>query len=624
MPAELINNPSKVPLIPREVLFGNPERVLPALSPEGKKLAYIAPHQGTLNVWVKTLGRDDDHPLTDDHNRGIRNFAWAQRGKLIVFLQDEDGDENWRLYAISAQGGPVCNLAPEAGVQVRLIALSRQRPNWVLIGINNRSPSLHDAYLVNLQTGERILEAVNDINATEWFADNELSVRIAQVPTPDGGFVYLHRPESKSPWQPFYTVGPDDALGTNPKRFTADNRSLYLISSRGVNASELRLIDLITGAERVLVSDPIYDVSDLFIHPLRPEVQAAAILKEKRCWQNLDPDIGDDFQRLAEACSGDFTVVDRDYADHTWLILFNQDKEPASYYIYHRPQGKLEFLFSARPQLAGRTLARMQPIAYQARDGLTINGYLTLPPGERETNLPCVLTVHGGPWKRDTWGYDPETQWLANRGYAVLQVNFRGSTGYGKAFTNAGDKEWGGRMQDDLTDGIRWLVAQGIADPLRVAIFGGSFGGFAALSGLTTTPDLYRCGVAQFGPSNLITFQNTIPPYWEPFRPIIYRRIGHPVEDREMLEARSPLNQVDQILAPLLLVQGANDPRIKREESRQIRDALTAAGKSVEYLEFPNEGHGFVRPENRLKFYAAAERFLAEHLGGRCEGEDLP
>ncbi|MHC4862251.1 MAG: alpha/beta hydrolase family protein, partial [Planctomycetota bacterium] len=341
--------------------------------------------------------------------------------------------------------------------------------------------------------------------------------------------------------------------------------------------------------------------------------------KERKVWQVLDPAIREDLDALAAVHHGDLHVVDRDRSDRNWLAAYTQDRGPVVYHSYDRDTRSARFMFSARPELDDQPLAEMRPVSYEARDGLTIHGYLTLPPGEEPRDLPAVLNVHGGPWHRDAWGYHPEAQWLANRGYACLQVNFRGSTGYGKDFVNAGDREWGGRMQDDITDAATWLVDEGIADPKRLGVYGGSFGGYAVLCALTKTPDLFTCGVDIVGPSNLITFSRSIPPYWEPLRALFARRVGDVESEEEFLRSRSPLFKVDHIQAPLLIVQGKNDPRVNREESLQIRDALESEGKTVEFLEFDDEGHGFAKPENRLVFYAKAERFLAEHLGGRFE-----
>jgi dipeptidyl aminopeptidase/acylaminoacyl peptidase len=355
------------------------------------------------------------------------------------------------------------------------------------------------------------------------------------------------------------------------------------------------------------------------VHPDTYEPQAVSFTKDRQEWKVLDESIKADFDAVTKLDHGDFSVYDRDDADRTWLIGFTKDDGPVSYYAYDREGKKGTFLFVSRPVLQKYTLARMEPISFTSRDGLTIHGYITYPPGKTKTNLPMVLNVHGGPWARDTWGYNGEAQWLANRGYACLQINFRGSTGYGKDFVNISDKEWGGKMHNDLVDGVKWAVDKGIAYPKKIAIYGGSYGGYAALVGATFTPDLFCCAVDIVGPANLVTWITSVPPYWATFRTILYQRIGNPETEEEFLKSRSPLYKVDQIKIPMLIAQGANDPRVPQEESKQIVEALKKNGIDYEYLLFPDEGHGFARPENRLKFYAAAEKFLAKHLGGRFE-----
>jgi dipeptidyl aminopeptidase/acylaminoacyl peptidase len=606
-------------LIPREILFGNPRRVAPRLSPDGRRLAYLAPDDGVLNVWVRTVGRDDDRPITRDRGRGIRAYFWAQNDDQVLYVQDKDGDENWHVHAVPAEGGASRDLTPHDGVQAQVIDVDVKFPDEILIALNDRDAALHDVYVMNVRTGERNLKARNDIGCMGWIADHEFRVRVAQVPTRESGFALLHRASEEEAWKPVHSWGAEDALTTSPLAFAEDSRTLYLSSSVGSDTAGLRRLDLKTGEEEIVASDPQADLADALLHPTNYRAQAVSFNRARAIWKVLDPSIRADFETLARLHHGDFTVVNRDRADRTWLVAYEQDRGPTVYFAYDRDGRQETFLFSVRPQLEHQPLAEMKPVSFAARDGMMLHAYLTLPIGTEGKNLPAILNVHGGPWARDAWGYDPEAQWMANRGYASLQVNFRGSTGYGKGYTNAGDREWGGRMQDDLTDAVRWLVDQGIADPSRVGIFGGSYGGYAVLSGLTTTPDLYACGVDIVGPSNLLTWMETIPPYWKPFEALLFRRVGHPVEDEAFLKERSPLFHVDAIRAPLLIAQGKNDPRVKREESLQIKAALESAGKIVSFVEFPDEGHGFARPENRLRFYALAEEFLARHLGGRCE-----
>ncbi len=608
-------------LIPRDVIFGNPEKTSPQLSPDGEMLAYLAPDEGVMNVWVRTVGEEDDKPVTSDRGRGIMAYFWAPNGEQILYVQDSGGDENWRIYAVPKTGGEARDMTPMEGVQARIFAVDPEFPDEILIGLNNRIPQLHDAYRLNLKTGEMTLEVQNDMGVVGWIADHTFQVRIAQVPTPDGGFALLHRKDAKSAWEPLIQWAGEDALSTGAFMFARDNQTLYMISSIGANTAELRTYNTLTSEEKTVASDPTYDISGLMIQPRTWKLQAARFTRDRSEWQALDDEITADIEALRKLHRGDFYVINRTLDDRNWLVSYEVDNGPIAYYAYDVESKEGTFLFCHRPALEGLPLAEMKPVTVTARDGLEIHCYLTLPMGVQPRNLPAVLNIHGGPWYRDSWGYDTQVQWLVNRGYAVMQVNFRGSTGYGKEFVNAADREWGGKMQDDVTDATKWLIEEGIADPERIAIYGGSYGGFAVLSGITREPDLYACGVDIFGPSNLIAWLNTMPPYWEPIKPMMFKRIGHPEEDAEMLKERSPLSHIDKIKAPLYIVQGANDPRVPVAESIQIRDALKEAGKTVEYMEFPDEGHGFARPENRLKFFAAAEKFLADHLGGRFEPE---
>ena len=434
-----------------------------------------------------------------------------------------------------------------------------------------------------------------------------------------GGFELMVRDRQDPAWRILETWEPQDTINSDPIAFTPDGNALYILSSANANTSELREMDLTTGREKTLVANPRADISGLLIHPTSRTVQAVSCYKQRIHWKVLDKSIKKDLSVIKRIRRGDFSIINRDRNDQTWLVGFTTDDGPVSYYAYDRNTKESRLLFTNRKALENLTLAKMTPVSYRARDGLTIHGYLTTPPGVKARNLPMVLLVHGGPWNRDRWGYNCTVQWLANRGYAVLQVNFRGSLGYGKAFTNAGNREWGGKMHDDLIDGIQWAVQKRIVDPERIAIFGSLYGGYAALVGLTATPETFRCGVDICGPSNLITWIENIPPYWKPYEPLLWDRVGHPEKDAEFLRSRSPLFHVERITRPLLIAQGANDPRVKKSESLGIVDALRKAGKAVEYVEYPDEGHGFARPENRLDFFAKAEKFLAKHLGGRYE-----
>ncbi|HXV85354.1 MAG TPA: S9 family peptidase [Gemmatimonadales bacterium] len=607
------------PLIPRQVLFGNPERAAAQVSPDGSRLSFLAPVDGVLNVWVGPRGGDAFRPVTQDRDRGIRGYHWAHDGRHILFLQDTGGDENWRLFAVDLQTLAQRPLTPFDGVQVQLIEHVKHFPDVVILGMNQTDPRLHDAYRLHLPTGRLNLVARNPGNVVGWLTDAQLHVRGAMATNDQAGLDLLVRASPDAEWHTAARWHAEDALTSGPVAFARNGRSVLLRDSTDANAAALVRLDLADHRRTVLARDPMYDAAEVMIHPDTYEAQLVSFMRERREWQVLDASIAADVAAVAALADGDFVVYGRNDADDLWVVGFTEDDAPSSYYLYARDRRQGTFLFSARPALEHHTLAPMRPISFAARDGVPLHAYLTCPVGVTPRGLPLVLNVHGGPWHRDVWGYDPEAQWLANRGYACLQVNFRGSTGYGKRFLNAGDREWGGKMQDDLVDAVNWAVTQGIADRERIAIYGGSYGGYAALMGTTLTPDLFRCAVSIVGPSNLMTFIQSIPPYWSSYLSLLHRRVGHPEADAEFLRSRSPLTHVDRIRTPLLIAQGANDPRVKRGESEQIVAALRDRGVEHEYLVFEDEGHGFAKPANRLTFYATAERFLARHLGGRRE-----
>jgi dipeptidyl aminopeptidase/acylaminoacyl peptidase len=612
-------------LIPRRVLFGNPERISPRISPDGTLLAWIAPHEGVLNVWVAPAGADgvdwaQARVITDDTDRGIRMFTWAHDGRHVLYLRDTGGDENWRLHDVDLETMRRRDLTPFDEVATQIIAAEKKFPTEILVGLNRDNPQLHDVYRLDLVSGELVKEVENP-GFIGWIADAQLVIRAGIAPQPDGGAVVMVRDSAEEEWRQLLAIDAEDALTTGPLAFSEDGRSLLAESSVGADTARLVRIDLASGDAEVLAEDPEADVTGVRLHPDTREPQIVTFLKDRSEYQVLDPSVAPDLAAIRALHPGDPSLVGADDADATWLVGFTNDAGAVPYFSYDRETRSGRFLFEHQPELSRYELAPMEPFSFTSRDGLTIHGYATFPPEAERTGLPMVLNVHGGPWARDAWGYDPEAQWLANRGYLCVQVNFRGSTGYGKAFVNAGDREWGGRMQDDLVDAVAFAVGQGWADPARVAIYGGSYGGYAALAGATFTPDLFRCAVDIVGPSNLKTLIETIPPYWAPMVAQFHRRVGDPAVDAEFLWSRSPLSRVSSIRIPLLIAQGANDPRVKQAESEQIVAALRAAGIDHEYLLFPDEGHGFAKPENRLRFYAAAERFLARHLGGRAEEE---
>ena len=615
-----------VELIPRQVLFGNPERVRPRISPDGTQLAWIAPSDGVLNVWVAAANQGRDQGIdwsaarvvTDDSDRGIRMFAWAHDGRHLLYLQDTGGDENWRLHDVDTVTMQRRDLTPFGGVQTQLIAAEKKFPTEILIGLNRDNPQLHDVYRLDLTTGELAKEVENP-GFVGWLADSQLVVRAGVAPQPDGSLRLMVRGSAGEDWRELLSIAAEDALTSSPIAFSEDGASLLAVSSVGANTGRLVRIDLATGAAEVLAEDPESDVTDVRLNPDTREPQIVTFVKDRAEYRVLDTGVEADLAAIRALHPGDPSFADADDADRRWLIGFTNDTGPVPYYSYDSETRTGQCLFEHQPELSRYVLAPMEPFSFASRDGMVIHGYVTFPPGAGRERLPMVLNVHGGPWARDEWGFNPEAQWLANRGYLCVQVNFRGSTGYGKAFVNAGDREWGGRMHDDLLDAVAFATGRGWADPARVAIYGGSYGGYAALVGAAFTPEVFCCAVDIVGPSNLKTLIETVPPYWAPVIAQFHRAVGDPAKDADFLWSRSPLSRADDISIPLLIAQGANDPRVKQAESEQIVAALEKAGIEHEYMLFPDEGHGFAKPENRLRFYAAAEKFLAKHLGGRAE-----
>ncbi len=610
-------------LIPRQVLFGNPERVSPRISPDGGTLAWIAPHEGVLNVWTAPVGADGPRweaarVVTADTDRGIRVCAWARDGRHLLYLQDTGGDENWRLYDVDLATMQHRDLTPFEGVQAGIIATEKKHPGEILVGLNRDNPQLHDVYRLDLTSGELVKEVTNP-GFVSWLADADLKIRAGVAAQPDGSLTVMVAGDEAGQWRPLLTFAAEDAMTSMPFAISADGKSMLAESSVAANTGRLVRADLATGSTEVLAEDPDADVSGVRLQPDTREPQIVTFRKERTEYRVLDPAVADDLAAIRALHPGDPDLVSQDDSDTLWVIAFTTDTGAVPYFLYDRGRREGRFLFEHQSGLSRYELAPMEPFSFTARDGLTIHGYLTFPPGVGRTGLPMVLNVHGGPWARDTWGYNGEAQWLANRGYLCVQVNFRGSTGYGKAFVNAGDREWGAKMHDDLLDAVAYAVGQGWADPARVGIYGGSYGGYAALAGAAFSPGVFRCAVDIVGPSNLKTLIETIPPYWAPMLAMFHQRVGNPQTDAEFLWSRSPLSKAADIRTPLLIAQGANDPRVKQAESEQIVAALRAAGIDHEYLLFPDEGHGFAKPQNRLKFYAAAERFLARHLGGRVE-----
>ncbi len=594
--------------IPRELLFGNPEKASPKISPDGRRWAYLAPDEGVLNVWTGPEG-GAAKPLTRDRGRGIRNFLWAEDRRSILHIQDKDGDENWHLYQTDLESGATRDLTPLPGVQAQIVGTEPRFPDEILVALNDRDPRAHDVHRISLKDGSRRRERENPGDVIGWLPDADFQVRAAKAMRPDGGST-IRLLEGDS-WREILSCGPDDQIGAHG--FTPDGHGLFIESSLDRDTSALLELALDGGRPKILAENPESDLGGVLIHPRDYRVEAASFEVDRQRWQVLDPALSADFAAF-ERLDGDVSIVSRDDADAVWYLLVNRPDRSPAFWRWDRRARRADFLFSTRPKLDGFSLAPMEPVSFCARDGLKVRGYLTRPAGSQGKRLPLVLLVHGGPWVRDRWGFHPEAQWLASLGLACLQVNYRGSAGLGKRFLHAGDREWGAKMQDDLTDAARWAAEVGVADPARTAIYGGSYGGYAALAGAAFTPGVYRCAVDVVGPSNLVTLIRSIPPYWEPMKRVFDLRVGSVETEEDFLKSRSPLFSADRIDIPLLIAQGANDPRVKQAESEQIVAALRARGKPVDYLLFEDEGHGFAKPENRLKFYAAAEEFLARHL----------
>jgi len=621
-------------LLPRSDIFGNPERTSARISPDGKMVAFLAPRDGVLNVWAAPVGSlDEAKPLTTEAERPIRQFFWAPDSSRILYMQDKGGDENFLLYGVDMQGKETKAYTPFEKTRAFVYAISPEVKDAIIVGLNNRDPRFHDAYRLDLKTGELTLVHENNGWAGLDF-DRQFNLRLGTKPTPGGGFA-VERFNADGTTTPFMQVGPDDSLTTSTLGFTRDGKTLYMVDSRDRNTAALTAVDLSSGKQTVVGAYDKADVGAAIFDPVSGKALAygADYLKDE--WFAVDDAIKADIAFLNRNAGGEWEVTSQSDDNRVWTVGIDRVTEPYAFYLYDREKKSLEKLFSTRPALEGKTLAPMHPREIRSRDGLTLVSYLSLPPGSDkdgdgvpEKPLPMVLNVHGGPWARDDFGYHSEHQWLANRGYAVLSVNYRGSTGFGKTFLNAANREFAGKMHDDLIDAVDWAVKSGITTKDNVAIYGGSYGGYATLVGMTFTPDIFACGVDIVGPSNLVTLIESFPAYWQPFLEATwYKRVGDPrtEEGRKDLLARSPLTKVDQIRKPLLIAQGANDPRVTKLESDQLAAAMKERNIPVTYVLYPDEGHGFAEPENRISFYAVSEAFLSKCLGGRFEpvGDDF-
>ena len=619
-------------LIPRDLLFGNPARTNPQLSPDGTRLAFLAPSEaGVQNVWVQPLAGGEPVMATQDRGRGIDNFQWAHDGVHLLYIGDQDGDENWHVYAFNLETGAARDLTPYDGVAANDILTDPNHPNVVLVSLNKTDRTRFDMYRVRIDTGEVTLEVEDPGDVQNWATDHEFRVRGASALDKKTADTILRvRDLESGAWRdvvrwPFDQVG--SVLYRKIVAFNVDGSAMCVQSPMGGDKTRIVMLDTHTGKElETIAAGDSSDISNiwwnpqLLLHPKTHAVQAVAFDYLVPEWRVLDPALEADFASLRRlAGDGAIEIAGRDHADRLWVVRIYSDIDPGVHYVYDRTTKKETLLFESRPELKKHTLARYRSVTYTARDGMRIPAYLTLPPGVPEKNLPLIVHPHGGPWARTYWDFDPFVQLLANRGYAVLQPNFRGSTGYGKAFINASNAQWSGTMQDDLTDGVKWAIAQGLADPKRIAIIGGSYGGYAALCGVTFTPELYACAVDIVGPSNVATLFASFPPQWEVRRLRWKKRLG-PVDTDEAFNRKiSPLFHADKIRAPLLIAHGANDPRVKLSESEAIVAAARKNKVDVTFVVYPDEGHGFGRPENNNDFTGRVEEFLAKHLGGRME-----
>jgi dipeptidyl aminopeptidase/acylaminoacyl peptidase len=622
------------PIIDRELLFGDPEIVGGQLSPDGQFISFLKVYKGTRNIWVKKAAApfSDAKPITEETARPISNYFWSRNGKYVLFTKDNGGDENFNLYAVNpAEQLKPGQTIPEnkdlthlKGVRVEIYSIPKSDPDAIYVGLNDRDNAWHDLYKLKISTGEKTLLHQNSATdrITGWFFDWDDKLRLALRANADGSNDILSTNNGK--FETIYSTGPYESA--NPIAFDKINKKVYLSTNKGDdnNLSKLSLFDPVTLKEEFIEKDPLnrVDLEEASFSELTRDLIFTSYNDSKlnRYWK--DKNFEKDYGLIGKQLVGlDLNFFSHTADENTWLIGAYSDTQPSSVYLFNRKTKKLTFQYNPRPKLPTGDLAKMTPVTYPSSDGLKIPAYLTLPKGIPAKNLPVIIFPHGGPWSRDSWGYNSFAQFLANRGYAVLSPNFRGSTGYGKKFLDAGNREWGQKMQDDLTWGAKYLIAQGIADPKRIGIMGGSYGGYATLAGVAFTPDVYAAAVSIVGPSNLLTLLNSIPPYWESFKKVFYLRMGDPntSEGKAQLIRQSPLTSADKIITPLMVVQGANDPRVNKAESDQIVVALRDRKFPVEYILAPDEGHGFARPVNNMAMLAAAEKFLAKYLGGRYQ-----
>jgi len=625
------------PLIDRELFFGDPEIAGAQISPDGAFIAFIKPFKGTRNIWVKKTADPftNAKPITADTKRPIPGYFWSRDSKYILFVQDKGGDENYNVYAVNPADAPASgqdvpaarNLTDVKGVRASLYSVPRTEPDAIYIGLNDRDPAWHDLYKVKISTGERTLIRKNTERITSFIFDLKDQLRLATRSAENGDTEVLRVDADK--FTKVYSCSVFESCG--PIRYHKDGERVYFQTNKGsdVDLVRLELFNPTTGKEELVESDPMkrVDFGNAMFSEVSDELIATTYDDERERIYWKDKKFEADYKNLQKQLPGkEISFASSTTDEKLYIVAANADTDPGSTYLFDRSTRKLTLQYQLRDKLNRAYLAPMKPVKYPSSDGLEIPAYLTLPKGVEARNLPAVIVPHGGPWGRDSWGYSSLAQFLANRGYAVLQPNFRASTGYGKKFLDAGNKQWGDKMQDDVTWGVKYLIAQGIADPKRVGILGGSYGGYATLAGVAFTPDVYAAGVSIVGPSNLITLLESIPPYWEQIRKLFYERMGDPntPEGKAQLLRQSPLTAAAKIRTPLLVIQGANDPRVNKRESDQIVIALRDRGFPVEYLVAPDEGHGFARPVNNMAMFASSEKFLAKYLGGRYQESMTP
>lgn len=603
---------ASVPRIPLRDFFKNPERSGYQISPDGKWISYMSPYERRMNIFVMPRSGGDAKRITGETARDLAGYFWKSNDR-IIYLKDFGGDENFHLFSVDLGGDNLKDLTPFEGVTVQVVDELEEHPDEMLIGMNKRVKEIFDVYRLNVKTGTMTLAAENPGNITGWVTDHDGNIRAAS--TTDGvNTTLLYRETEKDAFKPIVTTNFKEAV--SPLFFTFDNKYVYAASNVGRDKSAIVKYDIANGKElETLFEHPDVDVSDLTFSKKRKVLTSINYTTWKRERKILDTHMEQIFNKIQSKLQHyEVSLTSENKEEDIFIIRTYSDRSLGAFYVYEVESDKLTKLTDVSPWLSEKDLCEMKPISYKSRDGLTINGYLTLPKGKDAKNLPVVINPHGGPWHRDQWTYNPEVQLFANRGYAVLQVNFRGSTGYGRKFWESSFKQWGKTMQNDVSDGVKWLVDQGIADPKKVAIYGGSYGGYCTLAGMTFTPELYACGIDYVGVSNLFTFMKTIPPYWKPFLEMMYEMVGDPEKDKDLMTSASPVFHVDQIVSPLLVIQGAKDPRVNIDESNQIVEALKKRGIDVPYLVKENEGHGFHNEENRFEAYEAMEKFLEKHL----------